>query len=75
MNHKGVVIPVVGARNAAQLKDNLKCVDVKLSQEHINRMNEVSKIELGFPHEFLTQEGVKQILFGGFIDKIENHRK
>ena len=75
MNHKGVVIPVVGARNAAQLKDNLKCVDVKLSQEQINRLNEVSKIELGFPHEFLTQDGVKQILFGGLMDKIENHRK
>ena len=75
MHQKGVIIPVVGARNAAQLKDNLKCLNVKLSQEQINRLNEVSKIELGFPHEFLTQEGVKQILFGGFIDKIENHRK
>jgi len=75
MRQKGVIIPVVGARNETQLKDNLKCLEVKLSEEQINRLDEISKIELGFPHEFLTQQGVKQVLYGGFIDRIENHRK
>lgn len=75
MNQKGIIIPVVGARNVKQIEDNLKCLEVKLSDEQLNRLNEVSKIELGFPHEFLMQEGVKQVSFGGFIDKIENHRK
>jgi len=75
MQQKGVIIPVVGARNSAQLKDNLKSLDVKISAEQLNRLNEVSKIELGFPHDFLMTDGVKQVSFGGFIDKIQNHRK
>jgi len=75
MQQKGVIIPVVGARNSTQLKDNLKSLDVKISPEQLNRLNEVSKIELGFPHDFLMTDGVKQVSFGGFIDKIQNHRK
>jgi len=64
-------IPVVGATKVDQLKDNLKAADVILSNEHITRLNEVSKISLGFPGDFFNEEGVKMNSFGGFYDRVE----
>ena len=61
----GVVSPIVGARTVAQLEDSLGCFDVKLSPEHLARLDAVSKIELGFPHDFLRQETVQRFVRGG----------
>jgi aryl-alcohol dehydrogenase-like predicted oxidoreductase len=52
---QGVIVPLVGARTLVQLEDNLGCLDLSLSPEHKQRLDEASKIELGFPHEFLQQ--------------------
>ncbi|MBC8173837.1 MAG: aldo/keto reductase [Chitinophagales bacterium] len=68
-------IPIVGARNAAQLEDNLKAALVTLSGDHLIRLDEISKIEMGFPHEFLKGDGVQDILFGGMMGELEIHRK
>jgi aryl-alcohol dehydrogenase-like predicted oxidoreductase len=54
------VIPIVGATKPHQLADSLKTVDVQLAPEHLAQLDEVSQIELGFPHEFLASEGVLQ---------------
>ncbi|MFN8357328.1 MAG: aldo/keto reductase [Spirosomataceae bacterium] len=56
------VIPIVGARTVDQMKDSLDCLSFKLSDEAIARLSEVSKIELGFPHDFLA--GAQNIIFG-----------
>ena len=61
----GVVSPIVGARTSAQLEDSLGCFDVNLSPEHLARLDAVSKIELGFPHDFLRQETVQRFVRGG----------
>lgn len=71
---QGVVIPIVGARTVSQLKDNLGCLDVTLSSEHLERLDEASRIELGFPHEFFTGDMVRQLVYGGMRDSIDNHR-
>src|SRR5476651_345122 len=42
-------IPVVGATKLSQLEDNLKTVDVTLTDEHIKKLNDASAIQLGFP--------------------------
>ena len=31
----------------------------------MQRLNEISKIELGFPHDFLDSQMVKDIIYGG----------
>ena len=49
-----VVIPIVGARTADQLRETLGGVDLDLSQEALSRLSEVSRIPLGFPHDFLA---------------------
>jgi aryl-alcohol dehydrogenase-like predicted oxidoreductase len=73
-HQSGVIIPIVGARKLTQFQDNLACLDVSLSAEHLQRLNEVSEIELGFPHDFLHSEMIRDRLFGGTFSTIENHR-
>jgi aryl-alcohol dehydrogenase-like predicted oxidoreductase len=65
------VIPIVGARKLAQVQDNLACVDVKLSGDHLRRLDEVSAIELGFPHDFFTKDMVRGFAYGGLRDRID----
>jgi len=52
---QGVIVPLVGARTRAQLEDNLGCLEFSLTPEVKQRLDDASKIELGFPHEFLQQ--------------------
>lgn len=47
------IIPILGARTAAQLQDNLAALDWKLAPEQWSRLDEISRIELGFPHDFI----------------------
>jgi aryl-alcohol dehydrogenase-like predicted oxidoreductase len=64
-------IPIVGATKVDQLKDNLKTIDVSLTPQQIQKLNEASAIELGFPGDFFREEAVKNNSFGGFYDKVE----
>jgi aryl-alcohol dehydrogenase-like predicted oxidoreductase len=72
--HFGSVIPIVGARTAAQLADNLACVEFQLTPEQIKRLDEASQIDLGFPHDFLQSETVHKFALSGTLEKIDNHR-
>jgi len=69
------VIPIVGARTSEQLEDNLKSKDIVLNEEQMIRLDEVSKIELGFPHEFLQGDVVSNLLYGGMLNKIDFKRR
>lgn len=53
-----VTASVVGARTPAQLDDNLGALQVELVAEHQARLEEVSAIDLGFPHEALRRLGL-----------------
>ncbi|MCX7670246.1 MAG: aldo/keto reductase [Anaerolineae bacterium] len=47
----GITAPIIGARNLAQLEDNLGCVGWRLSPEQAERLNRVSQMELPlYPH-------------------------
>ncbi|MEQ9423640.1 MAG: aldo/keto reductase [Cyclobacteriaceae bacterium] len=67
-------IPIIGARKLSQLQDSLKCLRFELPDMYMERLDKVSEIQLGFPHDFLNSEGVKDVLFGGTYDMIDNHR-
>jgi aryl-alcohol dehydrogenase-like predicted oxidoreductase len=71
--HQGT-IPIVGARKATQVKDNLDCVNVKLSEQQLAQLDQMSQIELGFPHDFFNQEMPQSFIFGGQFKAIDNHR-
>jgi aryl-alcohol dehydrogenase-like predicted oxidoreductase len=70
----GVIVPIVGARRVDQLEDNLGCLDVALSDDQLRRLDEASQIALGFPHEFLARENIRDIMFGGFRERVRGRR-
>jgi aryl-alcohol dehydrogenase-like predicted oxidoreductase len=70
----GVMIPILGARRPSQLEDNLGCLELRLDDRQLARLDEVSRIEVGFPHDFLGSPLVKQVVFGNHADRIDNHR-
>jgi aryl-alcohol dehydrogenase-like predicted oxidoreductase len=59
------IIPLVGARSAAQLEDSLGCLDFALPEKVLRELDAVSPIELGFPHEFLASDNVRELVYGG----------
>jgi hypothetical protein len=40
----------------------------------LQRLTEVSQIELGFPHNFLSNDTIRDRLFGGTFDAIDRSR-
>ncbi len=62
---EGVIVPLVGAKTLEQLEDNLGCLEFNLTAEQKARLDDASRIELGFPHDFLGQFKT---------DRIVNHR-
>lgn len=63
----GVTAPIVGARTVAQFEDNLGALDVVLSEGQRARLNAVSAVDLGFPHEFLARATTRKVMFGDLI--------
>ena len=67
----GVIVPIVGARREAQIRDNLGAVNLKLSAEHLEKLSDLGQIDLGFPHSFLQSQGVKEVVSGGMSEQID----
>ncbi|WP_433733183.1 aldo/keto reductase [Nocardia sp. CA-129566] len=51
--HRPWIHPILGARNVAQLSDNLAAIELTLPPAAISRLDEASAIDLGFPLEFI----------------------
>ena len=64
------VIPILGARKLSQLQDNLASLDFSLSADHVQALDEASRIELGFPHDLYAQEMIRTFVSGGLRDQI-----
>jgi diketogulonate reductase-like aldo/keto reductase len=65
------VIPIIGARKISQLKDNIRSLDVTLSQAQLQSLDRASAVSMGFPHDFMALEPVKAIVYGGLRDRIK----
>ena len=74
-NDRGVIIPIIGARNLPQLEDNLGCLDFEIEDRHMEQLDSISRIELGFPHDFLSADMVRSTIYGETYALIDNHRK
>ncbi len=72
---KGVVIPIIGARKLSQLRDNLAALDFELGEGQLTRLDKVSAIRLGFPHDFLSLDIVRSAVHGNTYALIDNHRE
>ncbi|MCS6904386.1 MAG: aldo/keto reductase [Bacteroidia bacterium] len=69
------IIPIIGARSSSQLLDNITALNNELPDSYYMQLEEVSKIELGFPHDFLESDNIKQVIFGGTYELLESFRK
>jgi len=68
------VLPILGVRTEAQLKENLGCLDVELTAEHLRRLEEASPFSAGFPKSFLESDGVRELIFGETFGQIDPYR-
>lgn len=69
---KGQMIPILGARTAEQLADNMAALEWKLTPEQWSRLDELAKIDLGFPHGFLDNN---RNIYGATHDLIDYQRR
>ncbi|NJM07660.1 aldo/keto reductase [Candidatus Gracilibacteria bacterium] len=60
----GNIIPILGCRSLAQLDDNLGCLDVVLSPDHLDQLGAIAPFTLGFPYRFLHSAHVRKLIFG-----------
>jgi aryl-alcohol dehydrogenase-like predicted oxidoreductase len=64
------VIPIVGASKLTQFEDNLRSLNVMLSPDQRERLDRVSAVPLGFPHDYYTLDAVRAMVYGGMQDRI-----
>ena len=65
------IVPIVGARKLSQLQDVLGGLDLVLGDEHMARLNDASRIELGFPRAFIGNDGVRAVVYGDLADRTD----
>ena len=63
-------IPIVGGRKLSQMEDSLGCLDFTIPADLMSELDQVSAIELGFPHDFLSRDQVRAVIFGDTYDAI-----
>ncbi|GAB4017186.1 hypothetical protein GCM10028773_12590 [Spirosoma koreense] len=51
--HKGV-FPIIGARTLAHLESSLRAAAIGLSADQLQVLDELSAIQLGYPHDLLA---------------------
>ncbi len=64
-------IPIVGARKVSQIVDSLGASEVALSDEQVTRLNEVSQVSMGFPHDFLSNDSILDVVQGSVRQQVD----
>ena len=64
-------IPIVGARKVEQIRDTMGAVNVTLEAAQVERLDAVSAVSLGFPGDFLQDDGVLDLLRGECRTRID----
>ncbi len=69
----GVIVPILGARTAGQMQENLGCLNFQLDAAHLEKLSQVSEFRLGFPRAFLESDHVRDLIFGETFSLVDNH--
>ena len=67
---RAVIVPMLGARRREQLEDNLGALELEFAAAELDRLEEVSRIQLGFPHDF----GADRLAYGTTRPLIDSPR-
>lgn len=65
MQQPDIASVIIGARTRDQLHDNLAAAAFELSSQQMQRLDEASRIEAGYPHDYLRSGSVTRFLYGG----------
>lgn len=71
LDRRPAPIPILGARSEAQLDENLGALKISLDDEECERLDQITRPDLGFPHDFLASEPVRQMVYGGTHGRID----
>jgi aryl-alcohol dehydrogenase-like predicted oxidoreductase len=55
MHRSSSIIPILGARSAEQIRDNLGAAAVRLTAEQMATLEAATEFSLGFPHDFINE--------------------
>ncbi len=75
MQRNQIVIPLIGATKLHQMEESLGAVNFTIPAELMQHLDQASAIDLGFPHDFLASDGVRELISGGTFALTDNHRK
>jgi aryl-alcohol dehydrogenase-like predicted oxidoreductase len=70
----GPVIPQIAARTEEQFRDNLAAAGVHLSQQHLDRLDTLSRPTLGFPADVMREASVVAGVYGAQLPDIDDPR-
>lgn len=65
------VLPVIGPRTRAQLEDNLAAAALTLSEDHLRRLDGITVVAPGYPHELLAAAEQRAIMTGNRWEQID----
>lgn len=71
--HHPSIHPILGARNLAQLTDNLSAIDLALPEDAVARLDEAGAIDLGFPMEFIL-DTTTDFVYGPSGKRVDGRR-
>jgi aryl-alcohol dehydrogenase-like predicted oxidoreductase len=74
MDQPGVVLPIVGATRPEQLTENIGATEVVLSDDQMNRLNDLAKFDRGFAYDFVHAPNVKNLIHGDTYELLQNHK-
>jgi len=72
LRNPAVTAPIIGARTPAQLEDNLGALEVDFTAAQLARLDEVSTVRLGSPHDLLAGDHGRRVSRGDM--KFEDRR-
>ena len=64
------IVPIVGARTAAQLADSLGALELVLGDGQLAQIDDAGRPELGFPRAFLESGGVRRLIYGSTWERL-----
>ncbi len=73
LRHKQT-IPIIGARKIEQIKDNIASLELNIPAAQMERLDQVSAIDLGFPHDFVLRAGAQKMIYGDMVRKIDGNK-
>lgn len=60
------IVPILGARTTEQLQENFAALSLELDDETLHELDDISKVDLGFPHEMLAGARMQEVMYGPF---------